>query len=120
MSTNQADTLIYCRVSERTTLLDVNEDPRERWQVALKLQRRQCEEFAAQLGYKIADYIEEISDSVKPDREGLDELYAYGENGAIKYVIVTDPSRLSFDRETCISIMNRLAGLGIEIVFASL
>ncbi|HLZ61960.1 MAG TPA: recombinase family protein [Ktedonosporobacter sp.] len=120
MSTDQADTLIYCRVSERTTLLDVNEDPQERWQKALMLQRRQCEEFAAQLGYKVADYIEEISDAVKLDREGLDDLYAYSESGAIKYVIVTDPSRLSFDRETCINIMNRLAGLGVEVVFASM
>ena|SRR5579859_1652803 len=120
MSTDLGDTIIYCRISERTTLLDVNEDPQTRWQAALKLQRRQCEEFAVQLGYKVVGSVEEVSDAAKREREGLDELYEYCQDDAIKYVIVTDPSRLSFDRETCIYIMGRLAELGVQIVFASL
>jgi DNA invertase Pin-like site-specific DNA recombinase len=119
MSANQGETLIYCRISERTAMLGENEDPQVRWRKALKLQLRQCEEFAVQLGYNVAGHVEEISDGFNPESEGLEELYSYAEDGAIKYVLLTDPSRFSFDAQTRTTILKRLASLHVQVVYAA-
>lgn len=120
MSLKQGDTLVYCRVSERTTVLDLDADIGERMQRALKLQLLQCEEFAAQLGYDLVGHIEETADGADAERDGLYQLYAYGESGVIKRVIVTDSSRLSFVKEMLAAILCKLAEVDIEVVYATM
>ncbi len=120
ISMKQGDTLVYCRVSERTTVLDLDTDMQEHLQKALKLQLRQCEEFSAQLGYELAGHIEEIADGADIERDGLYELYAYGESGVIKRVLVADSSRLSFVEEMLVTILHKLAALDIEVVYATM
>ncbi len=120
MSIEQGDTLVYCRVSERTTVLDVNVDTGEHLQKVLQLQLRQCEEFAAQLGYELVGHIEEIADGADLERDGLYELYAYGASGVIKRVIVTDSSRLSVVNEMLVTILHKLAEADIEVVYATM
>jgi len=120
MSIEQGDTLVYCRASERTTVLDLDTDTGAHLQKALQLQLRQCEEFAEQLGYELVGHIEEIADGADLERDGLYELYAYGEGGAIKRVLVTDPSRLSVVDEILVTILHRLAAADIEVVYATM
>ncbi|MBE3561248.1 MAG: recombinase family protein [Ktedonobacteraceae bacterium] len=114
---NEGDTIIYCRVSRHTRTLGPG-SATEHLQAALDAQRQQCEEFAAQLGYKVAGYIEEMADGVDAEREGLQDLYIAAGYEGIKYVLVSDPTRLSIDAQTAALIESRLAAAGVEVLYA--
>lgn len=121
MSKNiQGDTIVYCRASLRTRMLDPLNDgsTTDRVQAALDAQLRQCEEFAVQLGYKIVDHIEDTSEGADIERDRLYDLYTLVKERGITRVLVSDGSRLAPDPQSEFAVRCKLAEMGVEVIYA--